>query len=193
MPRLGEGDKNRRRYLRIVGSRFLVNVCICYIYIYMYTHRDMYISLSLSLSLSIYIYIYTYVYTHYIQVKSATSLWTPALEFDSPPESNPLSGRFPKFHRVFLGRDPGTLKSDIVSKKTSTTNLFGFETLKLKIRRLKLWNPTEIRMLGSRSDGASEGEMIRLEILIVFSGPALRTHHSHSFSAHFVELGPSRE
>ena len=47
-------------------------------------------------------------------------------------------GRFPKFHRVFLGRDPGTLKSDIVSKKTSTINLFGFETLKLKIRRLKL-------------------------------------------------------
>ena len=26
-------------------------------------------------------------------------------------------GRFPKFHRVCLGRDPGTLKSDIVSKK----------------------------------------------------------------------------
>ena len=26
-------------------------------------------------------------------------------------------GRFPKFHRVFSGRDPGTLKSDIVSKK----------------------------------------------------------------------------
>ena len=26
-------------------------------------------------------------------------------------------GRFPKFHRVFLGRDPGTLKFDIVSKK----------------------------------------------------------------------------
>ena len=25
--------------------------------------------------------------------------------------------RFPKFHRVFWGRDPGTLKSDIVSKK----------------------------------------------------------------------------
>ena len=51
-------------------------------------------------------------------------------------------GRFPKVHCVFLGRDPGTLKSDIVSKKTSTMNLFGFETLKLKIRRLKLWKPT---------------------------------------------------
>ena len=53
-----------------------------------------------------------------------------------------MYGRFPRFHRVFLGRDPGTLKSDIVSTKTSTINLFGFETLKLKIRRLKLWKPT---------------------------------------------------
>ena len=53
-------------------------------------------------------------------------------------------GRFPKFHRVFLGRDSGTLKSDIVSTKTSTINLFGFETLKLKIRRLKLWKPTVV-------------------------------------------------
>ena len=51
-------------------------------------------------------------------------------------------GRLPKFHRVFLGRDPGTLKSDIVSTKTSTINLLGFETLELTIRRLKLWKPT---------------------------------------------------
>ena len=28
-----------------------------------------------------------------------------------------LYGRIPKFHSVFFGRDPGTLKSDIVSKK----------------------------------------------------------------------------
>ena len=26
-------------------------------------------------------------------------------------------GRFPKFHNFCLGRDPGTLKSDIVSKR----------------------------------------------------------------------------
>ena len=31
--------------------------------------------------------------------------------------SPPSYGRFPKFHLVCLGRDPGTLKSDIVSKK----------------------------------------------------------------------------
>ena len=36
-----------------------------------------------------------------------------------------IYGRFPKFHRSLLGRDPGTLKSDIVSKNTSTINLFG--------------------------------------------------------------------
>ena len=51
-------------------------------------------------------------------------------------------GRLPKYHSVFSGRDPGTLKSDIVSTKTSTINLLGFETLKLKFRRLKLWKPT---------------------------------------------------
>ena len=33
------------------------------------------------------------------------------------PPPSPPHGRFPKFHRVLLGRDPGTLKSDIVSKK----------------------------------------------------------------------------
>ena len=43
-----------------------------------------------------------------------------------------------------LGGDPGTLKSDIVSKKPSTINLSGFETLKSKIRRLKLWKSTVI-------------------------------------------------
>ena len=31
-------------------------------------------------------------------------------------------GRFPKFHRVLLGRDPGTLKSDIVSKNNNSNN-----------------------------------------------------------------------
>ena len=51
---------------------------------------------------------------------------------------------------ILLGRDPGTLKSDIVSTKTSTINLFGFETLKLKIRRLKLWKPTAGRQHAKR-------------------------------------------
>ena len=40
-------------------------------------------------------------------------------------------------------------------KKASTINLFGFETLKLKIRRLKLWKPTV--PVGQRNVGSSEG------------------------------------
>ena len=38
-------------------------------------------------------------------------------------------------------RGPGSGRATM-SQKTSTINLFGFETLKLKIRRLKLWKPT---------------------------------------------------
>ena len=51
-------------------------------------------------------------------------------------------GRFPKFHRVFVGPRPWHIGIRHRVKKTSTISLFGFETLKLKFRRLKLWKPT---------------------------------------------------
>ena len=74
-------------------------------------HIYMYICVSLSLSLSLYIYIYIY----------GGSGWSPRCTRWSACSSsatgcNNYYGRFPKFHRVFLGRDPGTLKSNIVSK-----------------------------------------------------------------------------
>ena len=53
-----------------------------------------------------------------------------------------LYGRFPKFNRVFVGPRPWHIEIRHRLKKTSTINLCGFETLKLKIRRLKLWKPT---------------------------------------------------
>ena len=53
------------------------------------------------------------------------------------------NGRFPKLHRVLLGPRPWHIELRHRVKTTSTINLFGFETLKLKIRRLKLWKPTE--------------------------------------------------
>ena len=43
---------------------------------------------------------------------------------------------------VFFGPRPWHIEIRHRVKKTSTINLFGFETLKLKIRRLKLWKPT---------------------------------------------------
>ena len=57
-------------------------------------------------------------------------------------ERRPWYGRFPKFHRVFVGPRPWHIEIRHRVKKTSTMNLLGFETLELKIRRLKLWKPT---------------------------------------------------
>ena len=108
-----------------------------YIYIYKYIHIYIYIyvcvSLSLFLSLSLYTYIYIYIYIYtcvniYIYICIHVYIYIYIY----------IYGRFPKLHRVFLGRDPGTFKSDIVSTKISTTNLFGFETLKFKIRNSKI-------------------------------------------------------
>ena len=42
----------------------------------------------------------------------------------------------------FLGPRPWHIEVRHRVNKTSTINLFGFETLNLKIRRLKLWKPT---------------------------------------------------
>ena len=42
----------------------------------------------------------------------------------------------------FFGPRPWHIEIRHRVKKTSTMNMFGFETLKLKIRRLKLWKPT---------------------------------------------------
>ena len=101
-------------------------MCV-YIYIYMYTH-------IIATYVYIYIYIHTIIYTIMFRGRGRRG------GARGPCHGRPAGpyGRFPKFHRVFSGRDPGTLKSDIVSKKTSTIILFGFETLKLKIRRFKL-------------------------------------------------------
>ena len=43
---------------------------------------------------------------------------------------------------VLFGPRPWHIEIRHRVKKTSTINLSGFETLKLKIRRLKLWKPT---------------------------------------------------
>ena len=45
----------------------------------------------------------------------------------------------------FFGPRPRHIEIRHRVKKKSTINLFGFETLKLKIRRLKLWKPTVMR------------------------------------------------
>ena len=90
--------------------------------------------------------LYSILYTLYSTLLPCSrSSWSPCRRSPRWTRGASPYDRFPKFHREFLGRDPGTLKSDIVSTKTSSINLLGFETLEMKIRRLKLWKPTVAR------------------------------------------------
>ena len=72
---------------------------------------------------------------------------------------------------VFFGPRPWLIEIRHRVKKTSTMNLFGFETLKLKIRRLKLWKPTAVgRVLGGAAravGGALGGTTCLLLLLLV--------------------------
>ena len=102
--------------------------CLCSFYVYA-TFFFFYIcNLATSLSLSIYqslslsIYIYICIVTnnntnHNTNTNSSSN--------NSSNNSNNASnhnGRFPKFHRVSFDRDPGTLRSDIVSNKHPQLN-----------------------------------------------------------------------
>ena len=100
-----------------------------YTYIYIYTHVYIYI----------YIYVYTYVYVYiYIYNYNTNTCFTRLnyifnymiyqhMTIQLYVKSGPRPWHIEIRHRV---------------KRTSTINLLGFETLKLKFRRLKLWKPT---------------------------------------------------
>ena len=93
------------------------SICIC-MHIYIYIHTYMYMCVCIYICIYIYIYIITYIY---IYIHTHWQRGGPRIRTVGAPQSGPqdpkVYGRFPKFHRVFLGRDPGTLKSDIVSNK----------------------------------------------------------------------------
>ena len=61
-----------------------------------------------------------------------------------PPWTPPRQARsISEISSCFFGPRPWHIEiRHRVKKTTSTINVFGFETLKLKIRRLKLWKPT---------------------------------------------------
>ena len=71
-----------------------------------------------------------------------------------------------------LGLRPWHIEIRQRVKKTSTTNLFGFETLKLKIRRLKLWKPTAPPRAAPSASPA--GEKRRRDTFLLQSSEAQR-------------------
>ena len=110
----------------------IYSMCVC-IYIYMYIYIYIY-SMCVYISLSLYIYIYIYIHT-YICVAGATAA-------SSGPPRRPSLRSISKISSCFFGPRPWHIEIRHRVKRTSTINLFGFETLRLKIRRLKLWKPT---------------------------------------------------
>ena len=113
-----------------------------------------YLSIYNSLSLYIYIYIYIereresyrYVYT-YRHIYMYTFTLPPFATY--PQQAVPdirsahtITRSISEISSCFLGPRPWHIEIRHRVRKTSTINLFGFEALKLKLRRLKLWKPT---------------------------------------------------
>ena len=91
-----------------------------------------------------YRYVYIYIYGYICMCASMPGMYRMLCQARIaaivPLSSSYTHGRFAKF-RVFVGPRPWHIEiRHRVKKKTSTINLFGFETLKLKIRRLNYGN-----------------------------------------------------
>ena len=128
-------------------------MCI-YIYIYTYIQACIYIYISM------YIYIYIYIYTCiiiYLYIYIYIYIYILALRFKCSNDFNAntcsrncfalkiqrrLLRSISEISSCFFGPRPWHIEIRHRVKKTSTINFFGLETLKLKIRRLKLWKPT---------------------------------------------------
>ena len=79
---------------------------------------SIYLSLSIYIYMWLYIYIYICIYTYvHIHICVLSIVIITIIIINICVIIVIVYGRFPKCHRVFLGRDAGTLKSDIVSKK----------------------------------------------------------------------------
>ena len=117
----------------------------------------LYNALSILLHIYIYIhiqYIYIYIYIiHYIILYTTNSCTSTRLCFVMMSCDVALHRTWlrsiSEISSCFFGPRPWHIEIRHRVKKTSTINLFGFETLKLTIRRLKLWKPTVCYFRGS--------------------------------------------
>ena len=142
-----------------------IYICRCiYIYIYIHTCMYIYIYMCIHTSINKYIHIYIYIYIYLPLVLMITAalriiLNTATILIHAHIHSMcarcvhtcSMCDRAYTAHTVdfrnfivSFGPRPWHIEIRHRVKKTSTINLFGFETLKLKIRRLKLWKPTVI-------------------------------------------------
>ena len=104
-----------------------------------------YIYIYICIYVCVYIYIYIYIHTYIHTYTSGRLAWSARSRATGtclirPHKPSPLRS-VSEISSCLFGPRPWNIEIRHRVKKTSTINLFGFETLKLKIR-LKLWKPT---------------------------------------------------
>ena len=87
---------------------------------------------------------YYYYYYYYYIGRLVRDIFRQACNTSPPQGVRSVS----EISSCFFGPRPWHVEIRHRVKKTSTINLSGFETLKLKIRRLKLWKPTALPIGG---------------------------------------------
>ena len=118
-----------------------------YMYMYMYMCIYIYIYVYVYVYVCVYIYIYLFIHVHicvYVYIMLIKDRQGCPRTCARREKSRRVRSAF-EVSSCFFGPRPCHIEIRHRVKKTSTINLFGFETLKLKIRRLKLWKPTVFR------------------------------------------------
>ena len=147
----------------------LFDVCVCmYVCAYVRTYVRMYVCVCIYIYIcierererererEIYIYIYIYMYREIDRCRYNIVLYCSisddaSLHYSIPRDITLHITHYTLYHGIrsiseisscFFGPRPWHIEIRHRVKKTSTINLFGFETLQLRIRRLKLWKST---------------------------------------------------
>ena len=96
----------------------------------------MYICMYICICIYVYMYVYIYIYIYILAGRE--NCRRRSLQGKVWVRPFPYLRSISEISSCFVGPRPWHIEIRHRVKKTSTINLFGFETLKLKIRRLKL-------------------------------------------------------
>ena len=166
-----------------------------YICIHVYIHLYIYVCICICICIErerercvymyIYIYICIYIYIYTQRCRDCPVCIVPCVTATVMNATGVCEIRsLSEMSSCFFGPRPWHIEIRHRVKTTSTINLFGFETLKLKIRRLKLWKPTvntsfaQALALQSNSRSCSPAPLLSKLVLshVFFSGGVFISH-----------------
>ena len=139
-------------YVFRASRRGSVRAYVCVrVYVCTYVHIYIYIYIYIYIHTYIHTYIYIYIYTHihtYIYIYTRTDTYMNCMHVRIMYIHSCMYivctyvRSISEISSCFFGPRPWHIEIRHRVKRSSTINLLGSETLKLKIRRLKLWKPT---------------------------------------------------